>query len=175
MDQLENFELDELTALARLDIEAGRVEQGLGKLKRILSGDTIPLNAVGMAARVYANIGLFDRAKQLFEQYLAIRPEAVDEGFQLGMVLFDMGNQDQALEIWEGILKRLPVFPPALFYSAVVLSRQGKIAEARRNLAVLLQTVAADNLYAERGKELLQALNKDDMQPAAVAPQAYQA
>lgn len=37
VNKVERFVLDELTALARLDIEQGRVEEGLGKLKAILA------------------------------------------------------------------------------------------------------------------------------------------
>lgn len=169
-----NFDLDELTALARLDIEQGRVEQGLAKLKLILA-DTgaVPPDAVGMAARLYAQLRLFDRAKPLFEQYLSMRPGAVEEEFQLGMVQFDKGDGEQALETWEGMLQRQPTFPPALFYCAVVLSRQGKIADARRNLDVLLQTAPADNLYFEQSKSLLQALEHQVVQHTSTASQAY--
>lgn len=175
MDTLGSFDQDELTALARIDIQKERVEQGLEKLKRILAGESPSLEAVSMAARLYAQLGLFDHAKPLFEQYLAARPDAVEEEFQLGMVELEKGESELALKIWEDMLRRQPTFPPGLFYSALVLSRQSKIAEARRNLDVLLQTVATDNLYFERGKELLQTLEREAMQQPSAASQAYQA
>lgn len=177
MKNTEDFELDELVALAKLDIEEGRVEKGLGKLKRILANPSVPAEALSMAARLYARLGLFERAQPLFEQFLAANPGALEEEFQLGMVQFDRGQAEGALKVWEGILQRQPVFPPGLFFSALVLSRQGKIAEARRNLDVLLQTAPADNLYFERGKELMHALDQGVSQVAAqaAAPQAYQA
>ncbi len=173
MNLPENFELDELTALARLDIEQGRVEQGLSKLKAILVQEPPPPEAVSMAARLYAQLRLFDRALPLFERYLSMRPGAVDETFQLGMVLLDKGDSQRALEIWEEQLRQQPTFPPGLFYCAVVLSRQGKIAEAKRNLDVLLQTAPADNLYYERSQGLLQAIEGGAVQ--ASASPAYQA
>ncbi len=173
MNNLEEFESDELTALARLDIEQGRVEQGLAKLKAILRQASVPPEAVSMAARLYAQLGLFDRALPLFEHYLSIRPGAVEETFQLGMVLLDKGNDRQALETWEGLLREQPTFPPGLFYCAMVLRREGKIAEARRNLDVLLQTAPADNLYCERGRELLQVIEREVIQPSSLP--AYQA
>lgn len=174
MNQPEKFEQDELTALARLDIEQGRVEQGLSKLKSVLATGSAPLDAVGMAARLYAQLGLFDRAQPLFEQYLASRPDAIEEEFQLGMVKLDKGEEAQALDVWDGMLKRMPTFPPGLFFSAVVLNRQGKIADARRNLEVLLQTAASDNLYYERSKELLQSIEQQVMQPSLAGAPAYQ-
>ncbi|MES2180758.1 MAG: tetratricopeptide repeat protein [Pseudomonadota bacterium] len=174
MSNFENFDLDELTALARLDIEQSRVEQALGKLKFVLSTDAAPTEALSMAARLYAQLGLFERAKVLFERYLSIRPDAVEEEFQLGMVQLDKGESEQALATWEGMLKRLPTFPPGLFYSALILNRQGKMAEAIRNLDVLLQTAPADNLYFGRSKELLASIERGVVHQLPTLSQAYQ-
>jgi tetratricopeptide (TPR) repeat protein len=171
---LENFEADEITALARLDIEQGRIEQALVKLKHLLAGSSVPAEAIGMAARLYAKLGLFERAKGLFERYLTIRPDSIEEEFQLGMVQLDKGDSDQALATWEGLLRRLPTFPPGLFYSALVLHRQGKIAEAVRNLNVLMKTAPADNLYFGRSRELLQSIERDASQQPAAVSHAYQ-
>lgn len=98
----------------------------------------------------------------------------MEEQFQLGMVRLDKGDSTDALETWETLLKQQPTFLPALFYCAMEQYRQGKIADARRNLDVLLQTAPTDNLCYGRGKELLQAMGRDVMQQSAVVPQAYQ-
>jgi tetratricopeptide (TPR) repeat protein len=169
----ESFDLEELTALARLDIEQGRVEQGLGKLKSILANPSAPAPALSMAARLYAQLGLFERAETLFVKYVSMVPGALEEQFQLGMVRLDKGDSAGALETWEALLKQQPTFPPALFYCAVVQNKLGKIADARRNVDVLLQTAPTDNLYYGRGKELLQAMGRDVMQQSAVVSQAY--
>lgn len=161
---IQNFEIDELSALARLDLEHNRVEQALSKLKYILNQQSNHAEAVRMAARVYAQIGLYSRARILFEQFIAMHPDTIEEKFQLGMVCLDSGQSEQALQIWEDILSRQPIHPPALFYSAVILSRQSKFAEARRNLDVLLQTAPADNLFFTKAKELLQTLEREIVQ-----------
>jgi hypothetical protein len=163
-NNMENFDLDELTALARLDIEQGRVEQGLSKLKCILPNPYAPAAAISMAARLYAQMKLFDRAETLFIKYLSMAAGALEEQFQLGMVQLDKGDSARALETWGGLLKQQPTFPPALFYCAMVQHKIGKLADARRNLDVLLQTVPADNLYYGRGKELLHAMDRDAIQ-----------
>lgn len=175
MNQWENLEQDELIALARLDIEQGRVEQGLLKLKYLLAAGTVQPEVLSMAARLYAQLALFDRAQPLYEQYLQLRPDAFEEEFQLGMVKFDKGEGGQALETWERVMKRQPTFPPGLFFSAVVLRQQGKIADARRNLDVLLQTAPNDNLYYGRGQELLQAIERDVVQQSPAPMPVYQA
>lgn len=153
-------ELDsaELLALARLAIERNDIESALIKLKKVIAASEPPIEAVSMAARVYAQLGLFERAEKLYEQYLDKHPDAVVERFQLGMTRFDSGKPAQALETWERVLKEQPVHPPALFYKSLALAQSGKTGEAKQILDGLLKSIPADNLYFGRGKELLQAI-----------------
>ena len=155
----ENLEADELLALARIDIEKEQLENGLRKLKQVLSiPDPIP-EALAMAARLYAQIGLLPRAKHLFERFLQQNPHAINEQFQLGMVHFDGREISEAKQIWEKILATTPTFPPALYYLGLLNAQQNQLADARRHLEVLLKSVATDNFYFERSKELLQSID----------------
>ena len=158
------FEADELIALARLDIEHGHLDEALWKLKQAHTDAAAPPEVFAMLARLYAQLGLWERAKPLFERYLAAEPHAVNESFQLGMVHFDSGQADEAIKIWDKLLLTQPTHPPALFYRALAKQQLGQTAEARHALDVLLKSAPPDNLYFTRGKELLQAL---DTQPAA--------
>ena len=154
----EELEPAELLALARLAIERNDIESALIKLKKVIAVSEPPIEAVSMAARIYAQLGLFDRAEKLYEQYLEKHPGAVVERFQLGMTRFDAGKSVLALETWERVLKEQPAHPPALFYKSLVLAQSGKVGEAKQILDGLLKSVPADNLYFGRGKELLQAI-----------------
>jgi len=154
----EDLDKEELLALARLDIERGDLEATLLKLKRVLSEASPPEEALAMAGRVYAQLGLRERAKDLFERYLDQRPNAINETFQLGMVHFESGQATQAKKIWEGLLKTAPTHPPALYYHGLLLAQEGQIPQAKQSLDALLKSAAADNLYFGRAKELLQAL-----------------
>lgn len=160
----ESFEADELVALARLDIERGVLDEALWKLKQAIMEASPPAEALAMTARLYAQLGLWERAKPLFQRYLEIEPRAVNEAFQLGMVHFDAGQASEAVKIWENLLKDHPTHPPALFYRALAASHAGQPAEARRSLDVLLKSAPPDNLYFNRAKELLLAIEN---QPAA--------
>lgn len=155
---LEHFESDELLALARLSLERNDVEDALLKLKKIVAAANPPTEALGLSARVYARLGLFERAAKLYERYLQAHPKAFLEQFQLGMTRFDAGKPDEALKVWAELLKEKPDYAPALFYRALALSQTGKPAEAKNLLERLLKSVAVDNLYFARGKELLQAI-----------------
>ncbi len=152
------FENDELVALARLDIERGEFEEALWKLKQVLTEQTPPAEALSMAGRLYAQLGLRERAKPLFQRYLELEPAAVNETFQLGMVHFDAGQPQEAKKIWERLLKDHPTHPPGLFYQALVLAQEGQAAQAKLLLDSLLKSAPADNLYFGRAKELLQAI-----------------
>jgi len=154
----DEFDKDELMAFARVDIERGDMEAALLKLKQVLAEESPPEDAYAMAGRIYAQLGLWERAKSLLQQYLSAHPSAVNETFQFGMVHLDGGQASEAKKIWEGLLKTAPTHPPALFYYGLVLAQEGHVSEAKQSLDTLLKTAPADNLYFGRAKELLQAL-----------------
>lgn len=153
------FDQDELLALARRDLENGRVEEALRKLKLLIAEPDALADALPLAARIYAQLGLTERAQTCYRRYLAARPDAVLESFELGMTHFDRGDTGEAETLWRGVLERAPTHPPTLFYRALLHARAGRLPEARRDLDVLCQGVPADNLYVTRGRELLQELD----------------
>lgn len=154
------FEADELLALARVDMEKGLLDGALAKLKQALSLDNHPVETKAVAGRVYAQLRLWDRAKPLMAAYLEENPQAINEQFQLGMLNFDSGDMDSACDIWSRLLESQPTHPPALFYTGLLKAQQKDVENARNHLERLIQTAPADNLYFERGKDLLQRLNQ---------------
>lgn len=159
------FDADELIALARLDMDKGNVEAALGKLKQVLTNAEPLPEAQAMAAKIYAQLGLYDRARALFQAYLQTNPKAITEKFQFGMTHFDAGQHHEAFVVWEGVLKEFPTHPPALFYKSLVLTQEGKLADAKQTLDILLKSAPPDNLYFGRGKELLQTIGNGQMPP----------
>jgi tetratricopeptide (TPR) repeat protein len=158
-DAMAELERDELLALARRDVEADRLEDALRKLKPLITGDDALADALPLAARVYAQLRLIERAQACYRRYLAARPEAVLESFELGMTHFEKGENGEAAKLWHGVLERSPTHPPALFYRALLNAREGRVPDARRDLEVLFNAVPDDNLYVGRGKELLQEMD----------------
>lgn len=184
----EVFDAEELLALARLALENNQIESALQKLKKLVADADAPADSLALAARVYAQLRLFEKAAKLYESYLEKRPDALLERFQLGMTRFDAGNLAEALKVWEAVLKQQPDYPPALFYRSLALSYAGKTMEAKPILEALLKSIPADNLYFGRAKELLQAIEAGRVAPpvaksgngedakraaAAVPPNAY--
>jgi tetratricopeptide (TPR) repeat protein len=163
------LDAEELYALARIDFEKGNLELALRKLKLVLTEvDPLP-EALALGARVYAQLRLSDRASALFKRYLVKQPDAIDEMFQLGMLNFEGGNVKEALAQWSDVLEKNPSYPPALFFSGLALAKEDKIVDAKRSLNILLQSTAADNLYFNQARDLLQTIenNLQGIVPAA--------
>lgn len=154
------FETDELIALARLDMDEKHYDEALWKLKQVLCEAEPPAEALSMSARLYAQIGLFARARGLYERYMALESDAIPERFQLGMTYLDGGEPTEALAVWEPLLQDVPNFPPALFYRGLALARVGQLDAARKQLDDITRMLPADNLYFGRARELLQELSQ---------------
>jgi tetratricopeptide (TPR) repeat protein len=157
---LNGFDRDELLALARLDVERGQLEAALGKLKHLVAAPDRQPEALVLAARLYAQLGLMPRAQQLFEMYIAAKPDALHERFELGMTYFDSGKADRAVAMWSKVLESQPTHPPALFYTGLASAQAGKLADAKRSLDILMKSAATDNLYFSKGKELLSEIDQ---------------
>lgn len=164
------FDAEEFIALARIDVERGQLDEALWKIKQALKAPAPPAEGLAMGARLYAQLGLFDRAKDLFERYLKLEPNAINETFQLGMVHFDAGQTQEAKKLWDELLAKFPTHPPAMFFRALIMARENEAAAAAQLLERLLKSVPADNLYFERAKELLQTIQTG--QAPVVQPKA---
>lgn len=156
--RLEEFDKDEMLALARLDVEREDLEAALLKIKHVLTDESPPDEALAMGGRLYAQLGLWERAKELLQRFIGLHPDAINETFQFGMVHFDAGQTAEAKKIWQDLLKIVPTHPPALFYVGLALAQEGQTPQARQTLDTLLKSAPADNLYFGRAKEVLQAL-----------------
>jgi len=159
---------EELLALARHNLQKGDLEGALSKIKQVMAGEEAPVEAYSIAARVYAQLSMFERAREHYQGYLQQRPDAAHEMFEIGMTFAQENKPAEALEEWSRALAAMPDHPPALFFSADMLARQGRAIEARRHLDVLLKSVAPDNMYVERAKQLVQALEMGSSAPGEV-------
>ena len=164
-------DVEESLALARHQVMHGDLEHALGRLKPLAALAQPPADSLALLARVYAQIGMMERAQTAFRRYLESHPGATHETFELGATYFDQGNDAKALEYWAQALTIAPTYPPALFFSAAALSRSGRTDDARRHLEVLFNSAPADNLYVERARNLLKAL-EDGTPPAPEAAPA---
>lgn len=149
------FEQDELLALARDDMKKQDYTSALTKVKFIFTQERIPLDVLALAGKIYATLGLFDRAKAAFTDYTKNSPDAFVELFQLGMVEKDMGNREQAVKIWEGVLEIQPDYSEVLFYLGELCIQLERIEDARNWLLRLLETAPDDSEFIPLADQLL--------------------
>lgn len=75
-------------------------EAALGYLKQSLAMEPDNAQAVYLLAANYAQIGLYDRARELFERTLELAPREYTAAFQLGLLHMTGGDLDAARETW---------------------------------------------------------------------------
>ncbi|WP_185232971.1 hypothetical protein [Teredinibacter franksiae] len=156
---LGNLESDELLALSEFDLQRELYTEALVKLKLAKGRTDVPIEVHALLGRCYASMGLLARAKASFSALLEIKPDAIHELFQLGMVERDMGNVIKAMQIWDQVLEAESAFAPALFYKAVALVEVDERQSAIDALAILKENPAEAGEYLERAEELLSSLN----------------
>jgi tetratricopeptide (TPR) repeat protein len=158
MTDLNNFDGEELVALAHAALNQQNFDSALEKLKRVLAGPNPPGDAVALTAQLYAQLGLYAKAEKLYRRYVDANPMAINERFQLGLTYVGMGKSNEALQLWEKVLAEVPNHIPTLYYKAFVMAQTGKLAEAKTILDSFLAFLPADNPYFANARQLLQAI-----------------
>ena len=160
-----HFDAEELLALARLDIDNGNIAEALYKVKSGLALDSYPDDLIALAGRIYAQLGLYQRAAHYLDDYISRCPDSITTKFERGMVELDTNEPALALQIWAGVLQTAPTHPPSLYYCAIANLKLDQVTEANRHINVLLQSAETDNLYYGKAKELLLSLENGAAQP----------
>jgi tetratricopeptide (TPR) repeat protein len=161
MNNYSNFDSDELLALADLNFRNEDYEATMHKVKVLLARSEKPLQTYALMGRVYAIIGLLEKAKGAFEYYLKhqnVQEHTLNEHFQLGMVEKDLGNIDTAIDSWDALLQNTPNFAPALYHKALALKNSGRVKDAIEPLNHILETAEDGDSYIEAADKLLSSI-----------------
>lgn len=170
--ELTVFDTEELLVFASRDISAGNYEGGLLKLKLAIQRDDSAAPHA-MIARLYAELGLLDKARHHYRIFLTANPDFQLEAFQLGMVELDSGNDNAAMEQWTRVLEMNPTFPPALYYRALLRHKHERLEDARRDIEVIVNAVPEDNLYYLKAQELLADMTGNSSQLQGIAGEYF--
>ena len=111
-----------------------RYESALVSLKKIIRDQPENEVALGMLASAYAELGMRERARQQFDELLKVNPRNPLARFQRGMMDFEEGSLESALEIWQPLLADENDFM-GHFYSALALTQLERPDEVRDLLA----------------------------------------
>ncbi|MCG3723679.1 tetratricopeptide repeat protein [Vibrio cincinnatiensis] len=155
MDKYNDFEKDELLALANLYFDKQDYIVALPILKHLVSAETTPVGAFSTLGRIYAVLGLFERALVAFETYLEYRPESIPERFEISLIHRRMDNDEKALILWENILKDNENFAPVLYAKALYLRDSDREDEAIEVLTQLIENTPPEDNHVELANRLL--------------------
>ncbi|VAW67895.1 hypothetical protein MNBD_GAMMA08-1909 [hydrothermal vent metagenome] len=158
LDILDN---DELLSLTRWQLDQEQLGNALISVKHALKRDDCTIESHRLVAKIYAQLGLYEHAKKAFEHLLELEPDALTEKFQYGMVFYDNGDSDKAIDIWSSVLDSEATYPPALFYSALAKTSLNQQSNAIEHLNILIKSAPSDNLYFERGRELIRSIEEN--------------
>lgn len=158
MQDLNIFSVDEILALAAIDLEKEQLSDGLYKLKHLLNQGVVADELDAMLGSVYAKLKLFNSAAEHYGHLLERNETRQHERFQLGMVNYEMGNNELALKCWDKVLEIEPSYPPVLFHKAILMLELEEVRTAKKLLNFLLDVVEDTNYYAEQAQSILEEL-----------------
>jgi tetratricopeptide (TPR) repeat protein len=140
-----------LTALTRIDLEAGRKDESIGRLRRSVAGGAVTVPVLLLAGRGYEAAGDLEAAEQTFQRAVELEPGALDAYHRLGELYVREGRLSAARDQFAEIAERRPADVSARTMIGVLLEADHRSADARAAYEGVLKqqpraAVAANNL-----------------------------
>jgi tetratricopeptide (TPR) repeat protein len=137
--------VQEALGAAAACVTRGDFEAALSQLKALLALDPRHELATGMLAGLYAELKMPDRARHYYEQVLRLNPANALARFQLGLLQFESGQPQEALETWQPAVANTEDYLTH-FHCALALLELERRDEARRLLERAGQYMPRDHL-----------------------------
>jgi len=134
-----------------------RYDAALIHLKSIVADRPQDQVALGMLASVYADLGMQDQAREYYDRILTINPENPLARHQRGILEFEAGQLESALEIWQPLLETEHDFM-AHFYSALALMQLNRLDGVRDLLETALERMPTDHPLRPESEKLINVL-----------------
>jgi tetratricopeptide (TPR) repeat protein len=129
-----------LYALARMDLDEGKVDTAIEKLHQAVGIDASFEPAQFSLAMALNQVGQHEPALKAAEKAVSLRPGAWHAYFELGFAALAMGNETRALQCSEKIVSLAGAeVPEAYLLRAGVLLRRSQLREARVQLQEFLR------------------------------------
>lgn len=159
------LDAEELTFFARRALERLDLEKALVAAKLALCQPDFPPVCHAVVGKIYAQMGLYDRASQFLTTYIDMFPGDYHERCQLGLVLFRSGDEEGALLVWEQALQYDKTHPPVLFYPAHAHAAKQSWSTAQRFIDILLTAAGSENLFSIKAQQLRTWINEANASP----------
>ena len=104
---------------------------------------------LGLLASCYQQIGMLDQAQELYGSIVAINPQNYLAVHQQGLIDFQKGRWERALQLWENLLVHPDDFLTK-YYAAVCYEQLGRTLDARKLTLEAITAVPAEHpIYPE--------------------------
>lgn len=123
-------------------VRAGRREEGLGELRKLLAEGSLRGRRGNRIAQALSEAGDLAGAETLYRAMAEAEPELSEHPFNLGVLLWQQGRRDEAIAAYESALERNPdaVHVMANLAQALSQARRGE-ADGDRAVALLDRAV----------------------------------
>lgn len=139
---------DLLSLLALSEELAGQIEQAIDRLQNVSANHPDHVRSVFHLARLLAQTGLTDRAREAFNTAIALSPNHAPSRTLLARLDFQQGDRSSAIEGLRVALRADPGYVPALCDLAILLVETGSLEEAH-GLASQAVKLAPDESSAQ--------------------------
>lgn len=143
--------------LAAACTKRGDLEAAMGHAKTVLSLDPGNEIALGLLSGIYVQLNLRDRAESCLRKILAVNSHNMLARYQLGLLQFEGGQPQAALDTWAPALEDDKEFM-CHFHSALALLQLQKPQPARPLLEHCAPRIPRNHELYPRLQELLEQL-----------------
>jgi predicted Zn-dependent protease len=147
----------ETLGLAGACANRGDLEAAMVHAKKVLSLDPSNEIALGLLSGIYMQLNMRDRAESCLREVLSANPRNVLARYQLGLLQFEGGQAQPALDTWAPALKDEEEFM-CHFHSALALLQLKKPERARPLLEHCAPRIPRNHALYPRLQELLEQL-----------------
>jgi tetratricopeptide (TPR) repeat protein len=147
----------ETLGLAATSAKQGDLEAAMGHARKVLSLDPGNEIGLGLLAGIYMQLNLRDRAESCLREVLSAHPRNVLARYQLGLMQFEAGQLQAALDTWAPALEDDEEFM-CHFHSALALLQLKKPQPARALLEHCAPRIPRNHELYPRLQELLEQL-----------------
>lgn len=155
--------VNELMASASADMKAGKLNEALVKLDKVIELEPTMAEAHRMRGDVLLGSTRYPEAAESYDRAFTLDSSLVESGLQAGQLHERGGQPQKAIDIYSRLLQVKPNLAEARWQLARLLQRRGRSQEARTHYERLLQDAA----YSARARQELEKFEQGGTQEAA--------
>jgi PAS domain S-box-containing protein len=116
-------------------LDRGRFTEAITEFQRIIELDPESFRAHHFIGRAYSGLRRFAEAEEHFQKTIELNPEYFQGFYQLGIVVYNQGEFEQALRIWKVLYKKTGEYKKLSQFIEMAQTRLETLLDAREQAA----------------------------------------